>query len=274
MNMQAKGFRVRKAGFTLLEIMLAVAIMGLIGMAIYQFTDATLASSQFFVQTSNEESAYAGLRHLLETQLAELPFGEQGTLIGLRIKGKDGQRDALTLVCPPGNGVLTPSTKGLYEVTIDIREIPRGSGKFALGMERAPHDDDDDDDDVVPPAQGGLKSKRASLPSDWIKLMDGVRTLELAYFDSRLNGWVDKWNDQTILPNLVRMRLGTAAGRAPYELVVRVPSGGLRREGIIPQVSTPGVQVGGMTGTAQRPGNPAQPKPLPLRPPPAGSPFR
>ena len=60
-------------------------------------------------------------------------------------------------------------------------------------------------------------------------LMDNVRSLEIAYFDARLNGWVDKWTDQSLLPNLVRVRLTLAGSDAPLEVVERVPGGGVSK---------------------------------------------
>jgi prepilin-type N-terminal cleavage/methylation domain-containing protein len=246
MDKDTARFQARRRGFTLLEMMMAVAILALIGLTIYQFTDVTLQSARFSAQVGDEEAVRAGLRRLLETQLAELPFGTQGALLGYTVRGRSGGRgsDSLQLVCPPGNGVLTTETKVLYEVTFFVREMPTGSGKFALGMERQAHEDDEEEEEEVVQMNNGREegrppnnslsstavSTRPKLPSDWIKLMDDVNRLELGYFDSRLNGWVEKWTDQSVLPSLVRFRLFNATNQPPYELVVRVPAGGVRRD--------------------------------------------
>jgi type II secretory pathway pseudopilin PulG len=237
------------AGFTLLEIMLAVAILMIITLVVAQFTTLTVQSAEVSSRTTEEGLACNGLRHLLAAELSALPAGQDGALIGINIKNHGLRRDAMQVICPSGNGLLTPDAKGYYQITLVLRELPRGSGKMFLGLEREPwtDDDDDDDDDNTP---SGAAAKPASLrtpveklPSDWVPLMAGVQQLEIAYFDSRLNAWVDRWTDQ--LPNLVRLRLTLGAGQPPYEIVERVPNGGLKR--VQPAVALPNVNTGNVS---------------------------
>ena len=217
---------------------MAIAILVVITVTIYQFTDVTLRAVDASLQRGEEGMQYGGFRRLLETQLAALPAGQNGSLIGMNVKNRNSaRRDAMQLICPAGNALLTPDAKGFYQITLDLREMPRGSGHFALGLERQPwtddDDDDDDDDDKTTPAAKikptNLGPGHPPLPSDWVKLMDNVKGLEIAYFDSRLNGWVDKWTDQTILPNLVRVRLSVLGTDDPYEIIERVPGGGIAK---------------------------------------------
>ena len=227
----------KRDAFTLIEVMLAVAILIVLTVTVYQFTAITLRATDLSMQNSEQTMQFGGFRRLLETQLSALPAGQHGALIGMNIKGKGaGRRDALQLVCPAGNALLTPDARGFYQVTLDLREAPRGSGHFALGLERQPwtdDDEDDEDDDASTPLQkpgaNGQRPVKSPLPSDWLPLMDNVQSLEIAYFDARLNGWVDKWVDTSVLPNLVRVRLTTAGSEAPYEIVERVPGGGIAR---------------------------------------------
>lgn len=231
--------------FTLLEIMMAVAILSIVAASIYQFTDVSLQSAAFYAKTGDQEAVRAGLRRLVEAELADIPAGVPGSLLGLRSHGREGQRDSLQMVCAPGNGVLSSDAHGNYEVLLEVREFPRRSGKFALGIERRPHEDDDDDDEDEDdePNPTSLKP-RIDLPADWVPLIEGVRNLEINYFDSRLNGWVEKWTDQMMLPNLVRVRFADELGQQPYEFVARVPSGGLQASAMKfapPPIRAPGV---------------------------------
>ncbi len=230
-----KGGRAQ-GGFTLLEIIVSVAILLLITITVSRFTELTVQSAEFSRRSSDEALACNGLRHLLAAQLSSLPAGLNGALVGMNIKSSNGRRDAMQMVCPAGNALLTPDAKGNYQLTLLVREIPRGSGKLVLGLDREPwvdDDADDDDEDTTPGAAvkplASLHPAQEKLPSDWVSLLSGVRQLEIAYFDARLNSWVDRWTDQTILPNLVRLRLTLEAGQPPYEIVERVPGGGLKR---------------------------------------------
>lgn len=264
------------AGFTLLEVMLAVAILVVITVAVAQFTEVTVQSAEVSRRTSEEGLACNGLRHLLTAELSALPAGQTGALVGMNIKSSGGgRRDALQLIVPSGNGLLTPDARGNYQITLIVREIPRGSGKMILGLERQPwvDDDDDDDDDTATPAAGAPTAKAAAskaavekLPSDWVGLMDGVQNLEIAYFDARLNSWVDRWTDQNILPNLIRFRLTLDGNQPPYEIVARVPGGGIQRT---PPEITVAPTPAAAAGQAGRP-NPVNGAPAPAPPPPAG----
>ena len=102
-------------------------------------------------------------------------------------------------------------------------------------------------------------------PLDSLKLMDGVRSLEIGYFDARLNGWMDRWTDAQTLPNLVRLRLTTEERSQPYEIVVHVPGGGLTRVDSL--LNIPGLNAGGLNTTPATGGQTAPPSYVPPNPP-------
>lgn len=210
--------------------MLAAAILGILSLTVFQFTSVAVKMTGISAQESAQAQACDGFRRLLETQLASLPINQNGSLIGIKIDRKGGgERDALQLVCPAGNALLTPDARGLYEITLTLRELPRGSGHYSLGMERTPWEDDDDDsddDEKVSSAQvTDVTKQKEVLPSDWVTLMEGVTSLEFKYFDVRLNEFVPKWPDANAMPSLVKVRLTVGENRAPYEIVERVPGG-------------------------------------------------
>ena len=240
--------------------MLAIAIFAMVSVTLYRFVDTTLRAAMFSEKSGQEDDALAGLRRLVSAQLAAMPDNSSGALIGMTVDHNGVRRDAMQMVCPAGNAVLSPDARGYYQVTLDLEEKPRGSGHHALYLEREPWTDNEegdapDDDD---------KKAASARPSDVLKLMDGVRALEIAYFDARLNGWVDKWADTRALPNLVRLRLTTDNRTQPYEIVLRVPGGGLTRADALPAV--PGI-INGTLGTSAN-GLPASaPSYVPAAPP-------
>ncbi len=219
--------------------MLAVMILVVLTVVVYQFTDTTLSTARVSIEMADHDAAYGGMRRLLDTQLSSIPASETGAFVGVNIRGKGAaRRDMLQLVCPAGNAVLTPDAKGFYQITLGVRDFPRGSNKFYLGMQREPWTSDEEDDAADDEDANGKpgnkattnRAPKAELPADWIPLVPGVVGLELAYFDARLNGWVDKWTDQGALPNLVRMRMLSSENQPPYEIVARVPGGGSRQK--------------------------------------------
>ncbi|MBE7212061.1 MAG: hypothetical protein INR65_13655 [Gluconacetobacter diazotrophicus] len=244
----------------MIEVMLAIAILAIICGTIYNFTNTVLRSASVATSTDERAQSFDGLRRLLEAQFSALPVNENGVFVGLKQEGEHGHRDAIQVVCPAGNALLTPDAHGLYRTTLGMDELPHGSGHYALVMEREPRPEDDDENgngaaafQLPAVSAGGVKTNRSQLPSDSVRLFGGVRALEISYYDPRLNSWQDKWNDDTMIPSLVRVRLTMEGARSPYEFIEQVPSGGIRR-GLPNTVATgiasgiPGIPTGNVLG--------------------------
>src|SRR5262245_31464172 len=79
-------------GFTLLEIMMAVAILGMMAIAIFRFVQTNLAAVQFSSYTEAANAQYDGLRELLTTQWQSLsPL--RARMFGEPFKQNDRERD-------------------------------------------------------------------------------------------------------------------------------------------------------------------------------------
>jgi prepilin-type N-terminal cleavage/methylation domain-containing protein len=194
---------VRRAAFTLLEITLAVAILGLMSLAIYRFVATNLIAVRVSAEESAIDASYSGFESLLTTQLQNLPPG-QGALSGEPFKFNGRSRDEMTWVCPAGPGLFTRYAVGDYEVIMRLRPIPK-SDLMELGVSRQSVDDDED---VTGPNPG------------WVPLLENLRSMEIRYFDPRLNAWVDRWTDSGTLPILVRVTIGRAGGSVPWEAII------------------------------------------------------
>src|SRR5207247_7630858 len=87
--------RRRYRGFTLLEIMLAVAILGMMAVAIFRFVQTNLTALRFSSETAAADAQYDGLRDLLTTQWQGLsPL--RARMIGAPFKLNDSKRDEIT----------------------------------------------------------------------------------------------------------------------------------------------------------------------------------
>jgi hypothetical protein len=47
-----------------------------------------------------------------------------------------------------------------------------------------------------------------------------VQTLQIRYFDSRLNTWVDRWTDVVTLPRLVKVTIGRTNNTIAWEAII------------------------------------------------------
>ena len=97
---------VRRLGFTLLEITLAVAILGMMSMAIYRFVATNLTVMRVSSEENAAEARYSGLINLITAQLQALPSGV-GALSGEPFKFNDRPRDEINWICGSGPGLVT-----------------------------------------------------------------------------------------------------------------------------------------------------------------------
>lgn len=194
----------RRSGraFTLLEVTLAVAIFGMMALAIFRFVTTNLTAVRLSTELNEENARYEGLANLLTAQLQNLPPG-QGTLAGEPYKFSGRSRDEMTWVCPAGPGLLTRYATGEYAVTMRLRPIER-SEQMELGIAR----ESDDETNPVPENK------------TWVTLLRGLTSMEIRYFDPRLNAWVDRWTDRGTLPHLVRLTISRAGGSVPWEVIL------------------------------------------------------
>ncbi|MBV9657436.1 MAG: prepilin-type N-terminal cleavage/methylation domain-containing protein, partial [Verrucomicrobia bacterium] len=199
----------RAAAFTLLEMMLAVAILAIFGVAVYRFTSLNVEVARLNSGEAERQAMCAGLTRLLQTQLDELPAREAQALRGTRGRRSD---DRLTLLCLPGNGLL--ARDGAPRLcTLHLRPETH-----ELGLTRAATSPKDEAD--LPNLGGDDESDPGG---DWTPLLSGVASLEITYFSARLNGWLPRWTDANALPDLVRVSLSFIDVGEDYETTLHVP---------------------------------------------------
>jgi prepilin-type N-terminal cleavage/methylation domain-containing protein len=197
----AAGKPARARGFTLLEIMLATAILGLMCMAIYRFVSTNITVLRLSADESADEARYTGLLGLLTAQWQDLPKGS-AAMNGEPFKFNDRPRDEIVWLCGAGPGLLTRYAGGEFTVRMRLRPMAN-SDKMQLGFLRRPRETADGSDEG----------------ETWVPLMDNVRGMRLRYFDTRLNAWVERWTDTTTLPRLIEMTL-ERPGRTNWQAIV------------------------------------------------------
>ena len=178
----------RRGGFTLIEITLAAAILGLMSIAVYRFVQTNITVLQVSSEQIQEDARYTGLLDLLTAQWQSLPTGV-GALAGDTYKFNDRSRDEIVWSCSAGPGLFTRYAGGEFTVRMRLRPMKEGSDRFQLGCYRKPRDE----------AEGSDEKET------WVPLIDDVSGLRIRYFDTRLNAWVERWTDTGTLPRLIEM---------------------------------------------------------------------
>jgi prepilin-type N-terminal cleavage/methylation domain-containing protein len=192
----------RQAGFTLIEVTLAAAILGLMSIAIYRFVQTNITILRISSAEQLEDARYAGLRDLLTNQWQDLPSGV-GALAGDTYKFNERPRDEIVWACGAGPGLLTRYAGGEFTVRMRLRPMKEGSDTLQLGWYRKPRGNAEGADDQ----------------ETWVPLLDNVSGLRIRYFDTRLNAWVERWTDTGTLPRLIEMII-ERPGRPNWRAVV------------------------------------------------------
>jgi prepilin-type N-terminal cleavage/methylation domain-containing protein len=188
-------------GFTLLEIIVAVSILAMLAMSIYRFVQSNLIAIRASSDAIAADAQYDGLREVLQAQWQSLSPGK-GALFGNTFKLSERSRDEIRWLCGPGPGLMTRYAAGEYVVSLRLRS-EKNSDRYDLGLSRSPKGESAGDE-----------------KESWLPLIENVNSLQIRYFDVRLNVWVDRWTDAGTLPRLVKVIIGRGDSATPWEAII------------------------------------------------------
>jgi prepilin-type N-terminal cleavage/methylation domain-containing protein len=197
--------RKTRGGFTLLEITLAVAILAMMSLTIYRFVQANITALRLSTDANEEDARYAAFINLLTAQWQSLPSGI-GALQGEPLKLANRSQDEITWICGAGPGLLTRYAPGDFFVSLRLRPMDKKSDRLALGLVRKPKGD------------ANFSGERET----WVPLMNDIESLQIRYYDPRLNSWVERWSDNIILPRLVKVVIGRGGSATPMEVEIPI----------------------------------------------------
>ncbi len=198
-----------RRGFTLLEVMIGVAVIALITISLYRFVASTLLAIRVTSEANDDRHSLVALVKSVEAELQDLPPRMNGVIQGVPHKFDNLEADELQWYCKGGNGLFTKAAEGEWYSTLAIQR-DKTSREMEIGLRRRRLD---------------------AKPEDykWWPLLRRVSALEVRYFDRRLNAWIERWNPQDARPALVRLRIWRNADDAPYESVIAIPSANLQQ---------------------------------------------
>jgi type II secretory pathway component PulJ len=200
---------------TILEVVLAVAILSMISVALFQFVRSTLKAIALSSEDVNNRLAVERLVDLVQEELYALPARGQSTLLGKAVKLSGRDVDTLEWRSKGGPGLMTTAAKGEYQVRLRIKPIARDSSHYEIGVER---------EQVIEETDGGLVAAAGTAKPDWIPLIPDAKSMRVRFFDPRLNTEVDQWNDPAARPSYVRLSIAREDDEVPLEAVVGIPS--------------------------------------------------
>src|SRR5256714_13590563 len=129
-----------RRGFTLLEIVMAVAILATMAIAIYRFVQSNMVAIRLSSDAIAADAHYDGLREVLAQQWQSLPRGK-GALTGDSFKLNDRERDEVRWICSAGPGLMTRYASGDFVVALRLQSGKKDSDRLDLGFLRKATDD-------------------------------------------------------------------------------------------------------------------------------------
>jgi hypothetical protein len=187
----------------LLEITLAMAILAMMSVAIYRFVQSNLTALRVSSEASAADARYGGLRDFLMTQWQSLSAGN-AAMTGEPFKLNDRSRDEIKWTCGAGLGLLTRYAPGDFTVSMRLQRESDKSDRLNLGLLRKPQDDP------------SITHEHET----WVPLIENVGSLQIRYFEPRLNVWVDRWTDTLVMPRLVKIVVGRSDAAVPFEVII------------------------------------------------------
>lgn len=194
----------KRRAFTLIEVVVAVVLIGMIAMTLQRFVATALTGIGFSTEREMESEKTAALFRYIDAQLDDLTPRAQSSLIGTPHKfGSSLNSDELQWRCFAGSGTLSSAGEGEWFATLTLMPQSKTSTTLDLGLKRRYVDADEKD-------------------YDWVPLLKDVAGLKFEYYSQQLNAWLDRWNDQNSRPRLVRMLLWRTKDSLPERAVFTV----------------------------------------------------
>lgn len=205
----------RRAAFTLLEVALAVMIIGLTSMGIFRFVQSTLRAISYSVEDTESQLEVERLVALVQEELYSLPARGQATLLGEPLKTGGINFDSMEWRSRGGSGLLTTAASGEYRVKVRIQPLKDNESKYEIGFWRRP---------ALLDTAGGLVQGGSDKDATWVPLIKNAKSLTLRYWDARLGQMIDSWRDQGSRPTFVMIGVEREGDEFPYEAWLTVPS--------------------------------------------------
>jgi len=189
-------------GFTLIEIMLAVAILGMMSVAIFRFVQSNMIALQFSSDTSAADAQYDGFRDLLTAEWQSLsPL--RANMIGEPFKLGDRERDEIKWRSTAGPGLLTRYAPGEFTVVLRLQPDNEKGGRLDLGFSRKAQED----------------SVTGEAHETWVPLIKNVTSLQISYFEPNANAWLPR-SPGGRLPSLIKIAVGRSDSAVPWETII------------------------------------------------------
>lgn len=204
-----------RAAMTLLEVVLAVAVLSMISLAVFSFVKANVNAIKTTSLDIDDEVSRERLVELVQEEFYNLPTTGQSTLLSKAVKVSGRDLDTVEWRSKGGPGLLTTAAKGEYQARLRIKPLKNNNSKYEIGIER---------ELVMQETALGLVAGAGTSKPDWVVLIPAAQSMRCRFFDPRLNTEVENWSDPSARPSYMRLSIMREGDTVPMEAVVGIPA--------------------------------------------------
>jgi len=200
--------RTMATGFTLVEVVLALAIAGLLAISVFAMISASTSGTAQLATESLRERREETLTRLLRQSFANLPI--DGGVVLTNIGGDVTTSAALAVTNAPGGmGFLAD---GEWSGGWILGARPQADGTATLALLKLP----------VRPGSSTLGDLMEEGP--WLPVFPGISRATWRFRTKQNNTWSEAWNEGSGRPDLVALSLEFADGSAASEHLFWLPA--------------------------------------------------
>ena len=190
-------------GFTLLEVMLSIAILAMVAGAVYGIMVASIYSGEQIKLELDRQSEAAALVELLRTNFVNLP---SATFVALKIREEAGRHlSELSLENAP---CAFTWEKQLFHPGITTLGLKIASnGQMQFGIRRKLKE----------------SAQRAHEPENWLPLTNNLVECYWEIYDPRAKRWLRSWDNLFTAPSLIRFFCKWQEDDVPIEATFAFP---------------------------------------------------
>ena len=191
-------------GYLLLEVLLALAVLSLVAVMIFQIIHTTLQATAGvnFLQTQQEK--VDGLCELLRRNISEMPQTSQ-----FQTRSKNG---SLELIFKNAPFNFSWDNVGAQFGTVVISGRAQPNGRVALSILQDSRDASESYVDAGKERKG-----------DWFPLVDDLEKINWRFFSGRDTKWLVDWNDPGTKPSLIELTFKLAGRNHQERALFRWP---------------------------------------------------
>jgi prepilin-type N-terminal cleavage/methylation domain-containing protein len=198
----------KTAGFTLLEVILAMAIMLLLAGAIYSISTASIESTKETIVEQFTMRRLAGFIQITRNAFLNLPTN------GAIYLSNDSNNSIPDLNFENAAGLFGIASLGGGTLTLSAQPSSDGTRTFSILR--------------IPKNIQGNDLNRFYEHAHWVKLLPKVQKPHWSFFNK--GEWVDEWPRGTGRPQLVRLEMEVAGIHEPLQTIFYLPP--ITRQGL------------------------------------------